>query len=89
LAWEDWAEDDYQDFHDDVFRQVFDSLDFTYMSDDEIAQAEELFEQGWLNFHIPAEEKLAWREAFQNFTNLELDSDQWATYRELYDGAGG
>lgn len=89
MAWDDWAPDDYQDFHDNVFREVFNSLDFSYMSDDEIAQAEEMFEQGWLNFHIPADEKMAWRVEFQNFTNLELDPDQWRAYRELYDEAGG
>jgi len=85
----DWAEEDFQGFHDDVFIDVFDTLDFSYMSDAEIAQAEELFEQGWLNPHISAEMKLAWRQAFQNFTNLELNSQQWATYRELYLNAGG
>lgn len=89
MAWQDWSEDDYQEFHDEVFIDVFDQLDFTYMSDAEIRQAEELFEQGWLNFHIPAEEKMTWRIAFQNFTNLELNSNEWRTYRELYDAAGG
>lgn len=89
MAWEDWAEENYEYFHDEAFRQVFNSLDFAYMSDDEIAAAEDMFEQGWLNFHLDSDTKMAWRELFQNFTNLELDSEQWATYRELYEEAGG
>jgi len=89
MAWDDWDDDSYDHFHDQAFLEVFNHLDFAYMSDDEIAQAEDYFEQGWLNFHIPAEEKNQWREAFYNLTNLELSSDEWRTYRELYDEAGG
>lgn len=89
MAYADWAPDDYQYFHDAAFEEIFNHLDFAYMSDDEIAQAEEMFEQGWLNMHLSSEDKLAAREEFYNFTGLELDRDQWETYRELYEEAGG
>ena len=87
MAWDDWSEEDYEHFHDQAFLEVFNRLDFTYMSDDEVREAEEMFEMGWLNFHIPADEKNQWRNAFYNFTNLELTSDEWRTYRELYNDA--
>jgi hypothetical protein len=87
MAFADWSEDDYQNFHDDVFDEVFNNLDFAYMSEVDIMAAEEMFEQGWLNMHLSATEKNMWRNAFYNHMNMELNSNEWRIYRELYDQA--
>ena len=89
MAFADWSGEDYDHFHDAAFDEVFNNMDFAYMSEIDIAAAEELFEQGWLNMHIPAVEKNMWRNAFYNHMNMELSSDEWAIYRELYEEAGG
>lgn len=87
MAFEDWSDSDYEEFHDESFDLIFNNLDFSYMTEVDIMAAEELFEQGWLNMHIPAAEKNMWRNAFYNHMNMELNSEQWRVYRELYDEA--
>lgn len=89
MAAADWSGEEYQEFHDDAFDEIFNEMDFSYMSSVDIAAAEELFEQGWLNFHLPAPEIKMWRNAFYNHMNMELSSEEWRTYRELYDEANG
>jgi hypothetical protein len=89
MAYADWSDEDYQFFHDEAFDLVFNNLDFAYMSEVDIMAAEEMFEQGWLNMHLPSTEINMWRNAFYNHMNMELNREQWETYRELYDEAGG
>lgn len=89
MAFEDWSEDEYQQFHDDSFDEIFNNMDFSYMSEVDIMAAEELFEQGWLNMHLSSAEIKMWRNAFYNHMNMELSSEQWEIYRELYDEANG
>ena len=87
MAFADWSNEDYQEFHDESFDLIFNNMDFAYMSETDIAAAEEMFEQGWLNMHLSAAEKNMWRHAFYDHMNMELNSEQWETYRELYDEA--
>jgi hypothetical protein len=87
MAFADWSSDDYENFHDESFDLIFNNMDFAYMSEVDIAAAEELFEQGWLNMHLPSAEIQMWRNAFYNHMNMELNSEQWEMYRELYDEA--
>lgn len=89
MAFADWSEEGYQDFHDDAFDEIFNNLDFAYMSEVDIMAAEEMFEQGWLNMHLSAPEKKMWRNAFYNHMNMEFSPDEWRIYRELYDTADG
>jgi len=89
MAFADWSDEDYQNFHDDAFDEIFNNLDFAYMSEVDIMAAEEMFEQGWLNMHLSAQQKEMWRNAFYNQMNMEFNREQWATYRELYDEANG
>lgn len=89
MAFADWSESDYDNFHDSAFDEIFNNLDFSYMSITDIMAAEEMFEQGWLNMHLPPEEKNMWRIAFRNHMHYELSREDWAIYRELYDEANG
>jgi hypothetical protein len=89
MAFADWSNEDYQYFHDEAFDLIFNNMDFAYMTEVDIAAAEELFEQGWLNMHLPSEEINMWRIAFYNHMNMTLDPNEWAIYRELYAEAGG
>lgn len=85
MAYADWSSAEYENFHDEAFYQIFNNLDFGYFEQANMPRAEELFEAGWLNFNISEEERRAYREEFYDFTNLELSSEDWETYRELYD----
>jgi hypothetical protein len=88
MAFADWSQDDYENFHDAAFEEIFNRLDWGYFDDDNMERAEELFEAGWLNFNISEDERRAYRDDFYNLTNLELDTDDWETYRELYNETG-
>ncbi len=89
MAYEDWSGEDYQSFHDAAFEEIFNRLDFGYFPQEQMEAAEELFETGGLNFDITEVEREQARFDFYNLTNLELDRDDWETYRELYDNANG
>jgi hypothetical protein len=89
LAYADWSANGYEGFHDAAFIEIFNNLDFGYMSDEQVERAEELFEAGWLNLNISEEERRAFRQDFSNFTNYELSSEEWEIYRELYDQTNG
>jgi hypothetical protein len=89
LAYADWSPGDYQSFHDAAFEEIFNRLDFGYFPQEQMERAEELFELGFLNFDITEEERDYYRLQFSNLTNLELERDDWETYRELYDQANG
>jgi len=89
MAYADWSSEGYNDFHDAAFDEIFNNLDFSYMSEIDIAAAEELFEQGWLNMHLPSVEKNMWRNAFYNHMNYQLTPEEWRIYRELYETADG
>lgn len=87
MAFADWSSEDYEDFHDSAFDEIFNNMDFAYMSEVDIMAAEEMFEQGWLNMHLSSSEIKMWRNAFYNHMNMELNSEEWEIYRELYDSA--
>lgn len=87
MAYADWSREAEEDFHDAAFDDIFNNLDFAYMTETDIAAAEEMFEQGWLNMHLSAPQKNMWRIAFYNHMQYELTSDEWRTYRELYEQA--
>lgn len=87
LAYADWSNDDYENFHDAAFDEIFNQIDWSYFPDTDMEAAEELFERGWLNFDISEQERESARYEFSNLTNIELDRDDWEIFRELYEQA--
>lgn len=85
MAYDDWSDDQYEGFHDEVFDEVFETLDFEGLTSDDIDRAAELFEQGWLNFEISEEEREAIRQEFYDLTYFGPEDIDWETFRELYD----
>lgn len=94
MAFSDWNDADYTEFHDAAFEEIFNRLDFRGLDDEDIAFAEELFQEGWLNFNITEADRYGYRMEFANVmgyavdfkTGAPLDFD-WQTFRELYDAS--
>lgn len=96
VAYADWSAGDYAYFHEDVFQNIFNQMDFSGMSDEEIAEAEELFETGWANFDISEDDRYQARMDFAEIMNYEVDFKtgapvdfDWSSFRDAYDGANG
>lgn len=87
MAYADWSDGDYQTFHDEAFYEIFNELDLAYLSNSQTQLAEELFESGWLNFHLTEFERQVYREMFFNVTRIAPSNFDWRTYRQLYDDA--
>lgn len=89
MAYADWSEDDYEQFHDAAFLEIFNHFDLEDLSDEEIERAEELFEAGWLNFNISEIEREQYREDFYEVMNMRWTSQDWEEFRELYNATDG
>lgn len=86
MSFRDWSEDDYQQFHDDAFANVFNEIPTVpQLDDDELDAAEALFEAGWLTFgEYTLAELEAIRDEFFDMVNITEDQFDWEEYRELY-----
>jgi hypothetical protein len=96
LAFADWNDADYTYFHDTVFEEIFNRMDFQDLDDDQIAAAEELFQAGWLDLNASEDYRYEARIDFADIMGYAIDfrtgapiNFDWTTYREAYDGAGG
>lgn len=89
MSYADWSQEDYNQFHDSAFIEIFNQLDLGYLTNEQVEEAEELFEAGWLNFEISEDERQSYRLDFQNLINYEFSSEDWQTFRELYDETNG
>jgi hypothetical protein len=99
MSFKDWNDQQYTQFHDDAFIGIFNREDFRGLTEDDIAYAEELFEDGWLNMNISQAERQAARLDFSDIMGYEYDDNpnspaygsprgfDWATFRDVYDGA--
>lgn len=89
MAYADWSNEDYERFQEEAFDNIFDNLNLSGLSGNEIDQAAVLFQTGWLNFEIDLATVYAAREDFYDLTNYPESEFDWEEFRELYDEAGG
>ena len=95
MAYADWSDEDYQDFHDLAFSEVYDPLiaqleEIGAVYDPStLDTAEELFEQGWLNMEISEEERETFRGDFYDLMNIGPEDFDWEDFREVYDEING
>jgi hypothetical protein len=96
VAFADWSREEFEFFQRSATQDIFYQQDFTGLSNEDVGDAEALFERGWLDFNISEEERYEARLEFADLmgypvdfrTGAPMDFD-WDTFRELYDAAGG
>lgn len=92
MSFRDWSDADYEQFHDDVFRGIFNEIEGVYyLPQDEQERAEELFERAFLEGwgEMSKEEREALQDEFYDLVGLAPDDFDWDYFREAYDEAGG
>jgi hypothetical protein len=91
MSFRDWSDDDYLEFHDDAFTSIFNEIDGVhYLSESDYAQAEQLFEQGWLTFGEYSKEEIdVIRGDFFDLVGLYEGDFDWQEFQDLYAAAGG
>lgn len=87
MSFRDWDEEDYSDFHDAAFEEIFGNIEGIYELDqDQLNQAEALFEAGWLTFgEYTPDDLQAIRDEFYDLVGMYEEDFDWEDYRELYD----
>lgn len=98
MSFADWSDEDYEEFYDRAFNDVFNHIDLYGLSDQEIGLAQELFEHGWLDFNIVRELADEYKEAFYDLTGygpedltdprmMDNDVPFWEAFRDAYDAS--
>lgn len=87
MSYRDWSEDDHREFNQEAYQRIFDEIPSVGdLSEDDIIQAEELFEAGWLTFGVYDRDQLEdIRDQFYDLVNMYAEDFDWADYREIYD----
>jgi hypothetical protein len=88
VPFRDWDEEDYTDFHDAAFEQIFDNIEGVYELDqNQLREAEALFEAGWLTWggEYTLDEIQAIRGEFYDLVGMYEEEFDWEEFRELYD----
>lgn len=87
MSYRDWSEYDEQEFRDNAYERIFNEIpSVSDLSEDDVANAELLFEAGWLTFGTyDADQLEAIRDEFYDLVGLYPDDFDWVEYRELYD----
>lgn len=87
MSYRDWSDDDFQEFHDDAFQDIFNEIPgVADLSEDDLTRAEDLFEAGWLTWGAYDRDQLEdIREQFYDLVGLYSEDFDWDSFRELYD----
>lgn len=94
MAFADWSNAEFEFFERSALNDIFWQFDFEGLSNEEVGQAQELFERGWLNFNISETDRYEARLDFADIMGYPVDFNtgapmdfDWDTFRELYDSA--
>lgn len=88
MSFRDWSDEDYSEFHDAAFEEIFNNIEgISYLDQQDLSDAEALFEAGWLTWggEYSPDEIQAIRDEFYDLVGMYEDDFDWDSYRELYD----
>lgn len=88
MSFRDWDEEEYNDFHDAAFEEIFNNIEsISDLDQSQLREAEALFEAGWLTWDdsYSTDEIYAIRDEFYDLVGMYEEDFDWEGFRELYD----
>lgn len=94
MAFADWSDEEFEFFERSALNDIFWQYDFENLSNEEVGEAQSLFEKGWLDFNISEVDRYEARLDFADLMGYPIDfrtgapqDFDWDAFRELYDAA--
>lgn len=92
MAFADWTNEEFEFFERSAINDIFNQFDFENLSDEEVQDARNAFERGWLDFNGSEEDRYEARLEFADIMGYPVDFStgapqdfDWDEFRDIYD----